>query len=78
MSKICGLCGQNYRRPIDHVKGRHRRLMFDFFLNWTYLLLILKEIIAQFVRKFTGTALSHARAKHEGRAAKDFAITQLH
>jgi hypothetical protein len=78
MSKICGLCGQNYRRPIDHVKRRHRRLMFDFFLSWTSPTYIKGDYCTICERKFTGTDLSHARAKHEGRAAKDFAITQLH
>jgi hypothetical protein len=72
MPGTCGLCGQKYRRPIDHVKKRHRTPKFDFFLNATAPNYIIGDYCAICEKKFTGTALSHVRSKHEGRAAKEF------
>jgi hypothetical protein len=72
MTKVCGICGQKYRRPIDHVKRRHRRHMFDFFLNLTSPKFIIDNHCTICERKFEGATLSHARNKHEGKAAKVF------
>jgi hypothetical protein len=70
------VCNQRYRRPIDHVRRRHRRAMFDSFLNRT-----LNYFIADYCtickRKFTGSTLSHVRSKHEGKAAKEFVVAGL-
>jgi hypothetical protein len=66
------------QRPIEHVKRRHRRPMFDSFLNSTAPHYIEGEYCAICKQKFTGTALSHVRSKHEGRAAKEFVNARLH
>ncbi|MGA6922234.1 MAG: hypothetical protein WBY22_04855 [Nitrososphaeraceae archaeon] len=66
------------RRPIDHVKRRHRTLMFDFYLPPTAPNYIKGDYCTICEKKFTGTALSHARSKHEERAAKEFVNAGLH
>jgi hypothetical protein len=52
--------------------------MFDSFLNSTAPHYIEGEYCAICKQKFTGTALSHVRSKHEGRAAKEFVNARLH
>jgi hypothetical protein len=52
--------------------------MFDFFLNLTSPNYIKGDYCTICDRKFTGTALSHVRDRHEGKAAKEFVYAGQH
>ena len=72
MPGTCVLCDQKYKRPVDRVKRTHRTPMFDFLLNVTAPNYIKGDYSTIREKKFTGTALSHVRSKHEGKAVKEF------
>ena len=65
----CGICGDQYRRPITHIKDRHRTQMWEQFFGQhpmppNFCTICNKSIKSSLKR--------HALHKHFGKAAKEF------
>jgi hypothetical protein len=75
VEKICGLCGKQYSRKIEHTKRSHRTQAYKQFRS-----LYIDEInklcqICQNIKPLSGKLELHILRKHLGRAAKEFAQT---
>ena len=75
MEKICGLCGKQYTRKIEHIKKSHRLQAYNQFRS-----LYIDEInkacqICHNIKPLSGKIELHILQKHLGRAAKEFAQT---
>ena len=75
MKKTCGLCGKQYTRKIEHIKGNHRREASEQFIS-QYINEMNKTCeVCQSTKSFKGSIKLHVSRKHLGRAAKEFAPT---